>query len=240
MENLVNEKIGDIVSENFKTAAIFSKYGLDFCCGGQVTIDKAADKKGINKENLLDELKQVLKEGTAEQIDFNSWPGDLITSYVVKTHHRFVREKTPILTAFLDKLCKVHGHNHPELLDINKLFLECATELGQHMVKEENILFPAIEEMENANATKSAYTMPPFGSIENPINMMMHEHEGEGERFVKIAQLTDNYAAPADACSTYRVTFDMLKEFEQDLHKHIHIENNILFPKAIKLEKSLV
>lgn len=240
MENLAYEKVGDIVSKNFKTAAVFSKYGLDFCCGGQRTIEKAAEKKGVNIENLIDELKSILKEGNNEQIDFNSWPADLISSYVTKTHHRFVREKTPILTAFLDKLCRVHGGNHPELFEINKLFNECAHELGQHIVKEEEVLFPAIENMEDAINNKTAYNTPPFGSIQNPINMMMHEHEGEGERFEKIAVLTNHYNAPADACSTYRVTFDMLKEFEQDLHKHIHIENNILFPKAIKMEKTLV
>lgn len=240
MENLANEKIGDIVSENFKTAAVFSKYGLDFCCGGQVTIEKAADRKGINKENLLQDIKQVLKEGANEQIDFNSWPADLITSYIIKTHHRFVREKTPILTAFLDKLCKVHGNSHPELHEINILFGECAAELGQHMVKEEGVLFPAIEAMEESKTNNKPYTKPPFGSIQNPINMMMHEHEGEGQRFEKIAELTNNYTAPADACSTYRVTFDMLAEFEQDLHKHIHLENNILFPKSIKMEETLV
>ncbi|WP_099370044.1 iron-sulfur cluster repair di-iron protein [Sphingobacterium sp. 1.A.5] len=240
MENLINEKIGNIVAQNFKTAAVFTKYGLDFCCGGQVSIEKAAEKKGIDKNALLTEVQAVLNEGASEQIDFNSWPSDLLASYIVKTHHRYVREKTPILLTYLNKICKVHGERHPELFEINKLFEECALELGHHLEKEEKVLFPFIEKMEESKSGNGQYMQPRFGSVQNPISMMIHEHEAEGNRFEKIAELTNNYTAPEDSCSTYRVAFDMLKEFEQDLHKHIHLENNILFPKSIKLEETLI
>lgn len=240
MENLINEKIGNIVAQNFKTAAVFTKYGLDFCCGGQVSIEKAAEKKGIDKNALLTEVQAVLNEGASEQIDFNSWPSDLLASYIVKTHHRYVREKTPILLTYLNKICKVHGERHPELYEINKLFEECALELGHHLEKEEKVLFPFIEKMEESKSGNGQYLQPGFGSVQNPISMMIHEHEAEGNRFEKIAELTNNYTAPGDSCSTYRVAFDMLKEFEQDLHKHIHLENNILFPKSIKLEETLI
>jgi regulator of cell morphogenesis and NO signaling len=150
-----------------------------------------------------------------------------------------VEEKTPTLLQFLDKLCKVHGNAHPELFEIHDLFKGCAGELAQHMKKEEFILFPFIKRLVKAVANNEAIEMPPFGTVDNPIAMMKHEHDAEGERFRRIVALTDNYTPPADACNTYKVTFAMLQEFEQDLHKHIHLENNILFPKAQQLENTL-
>lgn len=239
MENLVNEKIGDIVAKNFHAAAVFSKYGLDFCCGGGKSVQEAATKKSVDVEKLTAELKAVLSEPNETHIDYASWPADLLASYIEKTHHRYVREKAPVILAYLNKLCQVHGGRHPELLEVNKLFQECAKELGQHLVKEEKILFPYIVQMINSEIDHTQLAAAPFGSIENPIHMMEHEHDAEGERFEKIAKLTDNYAVPADGCSTYRVTYEMLKEFEDDLHKHIHLENNILFPKSIALQQAL-
>jgi regulator of cell morphogenesis and NO signaling len=141
---------------------------------------------------------------------------------------------------FLDKLCKVHGDRHPELFRIHELFVGCAQELAQHMKKEELMLFPFIRKMVDASITGRPLDQPHFGTVQNPVAMMMHEHDGEGERFREIASLTDNYNPPADACNTYRVTFAMLKEFEEDLHKHIHLENNILFPASVELEKKIM
>ena len=138
---------------------------------------------------------------------------------------------------FLDKLSRVHGANHPELLEINELFIGCAGELAQHMKKEELMLFPFIKKMAKASLTEEPIVKPQFGTVKNPIAMMMEEHEAEGDRFVKIAALTNNYTPPADGCSTFRVTYAMLADFEQDLHKHIHLENNILFPSAMLLER---
>ncbi|HMR18062.1 MAG TPA: iron-sulfur cluster repair di-iron protein [Sphingobacterium sp.] len=238
METLLDKRIGDVVAEDFRTAAVFSKFGIDFCCGGQQPIIAAATKKNLNVDNLQQELEKVLAIGTAQGIDYNAWPLDLLASYIVKIHHRYVGEKSPVLVGFLNKLCRVHGDRHPELFEVFRLFQECAVELGQHMEKEENILFPFIEEMEEAKSRNIAFENPYFGTVGNPINMMVHEHETEGRRFEKIAELTSNYTPPADACGTYRVTYAMLQEFEQDLHKHIHLENNILFPKSIVLERS--
>jgi len=239
MENLVNEKIGDIVAKNFHAAAVFSKYGLDFCCGGGKSVQEAATKKSVDLDKLTEELKAVLSEPNETHIDYAAWPADLLASYIEKTHHRYVREKAPVILAYLNKLCQVHGSRHPELLEVNRLFQECAKELLQHLLKEERILFPYIVQMINSEIDHTQLAAAPFGSIENPIHMMEHEHDAEGERFEKIAKLTDNYAVPADGCSTYRVTYEMLKEFEDDLHKHIHLENNILFPKSIALQQAL-
>jgi regulator of cell morphogenesis and NO signaling len=237
MQTLEKITIGEFVAKDFRTAAVFSKYGIDFCCKGNRTIDEVCEKKNIEPNQLLEQLELVLASKNDLGIDFKSWPLDLLADYIEKTHHRYVEEKTPVILQFLDKLCKVHGANHPELFEINELFKGCAGELAQHMKKEELILFPFIKNMVKSVLNNKLIQEPPFGTIENPIAMMMDEHETEGERFRKIALISNDYTPPADGCNTYRVAFAMLGEFEQDLHKHIHLENNILFPQAVSLEK---
>jgi regulator of cell morphogenesis and NO signaling len=237
METLEKTTIGEYVANDFRTAAVFSKYGIDFCCKGNRTIDEACEKKDINPDQLLELLNTVLTSKNDNNIDFKTWPLDLLADYIEKTHHRYVEEKTQTLLPFLDKLCKVHGANHPELFEINDLFMGCAGELAQHMKKEELMLFPFIKKMAKAALSEEKIAKPQFGTVQNPIAMMMAEHETEGDRFVKIAALTNNYTPPADACNTFRVTYAMLADFEQDLHKHIHLENNILFPSALLLEQ---
>ena len=237
METLEKITIGEYVAKDFRTAAIFSKYGIDFCCKGNRTIEEACEKKNIDTDQLMDQINTVLATKNDSSIDFKIWPLDLLADYIEKTHHRYVEEKTQVILPFLDKLCKVHGANHPELFEINELFIGCAGELAQHMKKEELMLFPFIKKMAKASLTEEPIVKPQFGTVKNPIDMMMEEHEAEGDRFVKIAALTNNYTPPADGCSTFRVTYAMLADFEQDLHKHIHLENNILFPSAMLLEK---
>lgn len=234
--NVQTDFIGDIVAQDFRTAAIFKNYGIDFCCKGGRTIEEACESKKLDADKIYEEIGNLPKNDGGT-IDFNSWPLDLLADYVEKTHHRYVEEKTPVLQAFLDKLCKVHGGRHPELFEIRDLFEASARDLGAHLKKEELILFPFIKNMVQAQISGNVIQQPPFGTVENPVNMMKHEHTVEGERLRKIAELTDEYNPPADACNTYRVTFSMLQDFENDLHKHIHLENNILFPKAIRLEK---
>jgi len=237
MKTLNKKTIGDYVADDFRTAALFSKYGIDFCCKGNRTLAEACEKKEINSVILENEINAILNTANNQSIDFKSWPLDLLVDYIEKTHHRYVEEKSSVLFMFLDKLCKVHGGRHPELFEINKLFIAGAGELAKHMKKEELILFPFIKKMVNAQKTKQAITIPHVGTVDNPIAMMQEEHVVEGERFAMIAELTNNYTPPDDACETYKVTFAMLKEFEEDLHKHIHLENNILFPAAQELEK---
>ncbi|AZA76157.1 iron-sulfur cluster repair di-iron protein [Chryseobacterium sp. G0186] len=236
--NTKTDFIGNIVAEDFRTAAIFKSYGIDFCCKGGRTIEEACSSKKTDPEKIYAELESLPKNETVT-IDFNSWPLDLLTDYIEKTHHRYVEEKTPVLQAFLDKLCKVHGERHPELFEINTLFNESAHDLASHMKKEELILFPFVKNMVKAKISGGNLPQPVFGTVENPVHMMEHEHTVEGDRFRKIAEITNEYLPPADACNTYKVAFAMLQDFENDLHKHIHLENNILFPKAIQLEKEL-
>ncbi|WP_299390322.1 iron-sulfur cluster repair di-iron protein [uncultured Gelidibacter sp.] len=233
------KQIGQFVAEDFRTAAVFSNYGIDFCCKGDRTIEEVCTKNKIEVDELLSKLEAAQSSNNQQSIDYKSWPLDLLADYIEKKHHRYVEEKSPIVRQFLDKLCKVHGHNHPELLEITALFIGSTKELASHMKKEELILFPFIKRMVKAKMEGLNVESPQFNTVESPIAMMKDEHEAEGERFRKIAELTDNYTPPADACNTYKVTFAMLEEFEKDLHLHIHLENNILFPEAIKLEASL-
>lgn len=229
--------IGEIVANDYRTAGIFSKLGIDFCCKGNRTVKQVCEKQNINEDELIDEL-QTLEKSSSESIDYTSWPLDLLVDYIEKKHHRYVEEKIPVLMAFLEKLTKVHGKNHPELFEIYDLFRASAGDLTKHLKKEELILFPFIKKMTEAKLINNELDEPFFGTVENPISMMKHEHETEGDRFAKISELSNSYTPPADACNTYKVTFSMLKEFEEDLHKHIHLENNILFPKAIKMQEN--
>lgn len=236
--NVRKDFIGDIVGQDFRTAAIFKQNGIDFCCKGGRTIEEACESKKLNAEAIYKAI-EALPSKQGGSIDFNIFPLDLLADYIEKTHHRYADEKIPILQAFLEKLARVHGARHPELFKIRDLFTESAQDLAMHFKKEELILFPFIRNMVKAQLTGSELPNPTFGTVENPIAMMKDDHTVEGERFAEIAELTSGYNPPADACNTYKVTFAMLQEFEDDLHTHIHLENNILFPKAIELEYDL-
>lgn len=237
MNTLEQLTVGEYVANDFRTAAIFSKYGIDFCCKGNRTLEEVCDKKNINPAELEKEIHSVLETKNENTIDFKSWSPTLLINYIIEKHHSYVEEKSPVLLQFLDKLCKVHGNRHPELFEINSLFKLSAGALAQHMKKEELILFPFIQNMVKSQKENQPIQESHFGSVENPIAMMKQEHESEGVIYAKIAELSNNYSPPEDACNTYKVTFSMLQEFELDLHKHIHLENNILFPKAIALQE---
>lgn len=239
METLNKKTIGEYVAEDFRTAAVFKKNKIDFCCRGNRSLEEVCEKEGIDYELISKELEASVQSNTNNSIDFNTWPLDLLADYVEKTHHRYVEEKSVILQQFLSKLVKVHGRNHPELFEIHQIFNSVAQGLAAHMKKEELILFPFIRKMVKAQMSNEKLPQAHFGSVENPIDMMEHEHTEEGDKLRRLAELANEYQPPADACNTYRVTFAMLDEFEQDLHKHIHLENNILFPKSIELEKVL-
>jgi len=231
--------IGKIVAENYKAASVFKQYGIDFCCNGNRTIESACQKKQIDPEQLLTELQQAVAQKGTGEIDFKSFPLDLLADYIEKTHHRYVEQKIAEIIPYLNRIVEVHGDNHPELLVVGQLFQQSAGDLTVHMKKEELMLFPHIRRMVQSQLTGSTETETAAGSAADYVAQMEQDHEAEGERFRTISELTDNYNPPADACNTYRVTFSLLREFEEDLHRHIHLENNILFPKAIELERVL-
>jgi regulator of cell morphogenesis and NO signaling len=239
MEINQNHIIGELVAQDYRTASVFKKYGIDFCCQGNRTIQDACDKKNIDSNIVVNDLERVIKEQSNDATDYKSWPLELLADHIEKRHHRYVEHKILEIQPYLNKICRVHGERHPELFEILQHFNASAGELTAHMKKEEFILFPFVRKMAKAKQDGLKVTAPHFGTVENPVHMMMDEHTAEGDRFSKIEALSNNYTAPQDGCSTYRVTYALLKEFEQDLHLHIHLENNILFPKAIALEKEL-
>jgi regulator of cell morphogenesis and NO signaling len=231
--------IGKVVAEDYRAASVFKSFGIDFCCKGNRSIEEVCEQANIGSDTVIHKLNQVLIEKENLNNDYQSWDIDLLADYIEKKHHRYVAGKIPEIKTYLNKVASVHGARHPELIEIENLFTASAQELLFHMEKEEKILFPQIRKMMQTEQQKMEFNKPPFGTVENPIQMMMQEHENEGDRFRKIEELSDNYTPPLDACTTYRVAFALLKEFEEDLHLHIHLENNILFPKAIELEKEL-
>lgn len=199
----------------------------------------ACAESGIEPEQLIQQLVRITEIADPDTAYINSLSLQQLCEYIVKRHHAYVKDNIPFLKASLDKICNVHGTNHPELFEVRKLFNESAGELTMHMQKEEIMLFPYIRKMEGAKREGTPVGRSPFGSVTNPIRMMVSEHETEGKRFDHISVSTGNYLPPADACATYKATLNQLNEFENDLHRHIHLENNILFPQAIELESEL-
>ena len=238
MNTLETKTVADLVTENIRTAHVFKKYGIDFCCGGGISIQKAAEKANANLEDLTAELVNC-ENTTTRANDYNSWELDFLTDHVINIHHRYIDESIPLVKTYGARVQKVHGHHYHELFEINDLFDEVAGEMSAHCKKEELILFPFIKKMVKAERESGALPEAHFGTVDNPIKMMESEHEEAGEIMRKIALLSNNYTPPPGACNTYRAFYAKLQEFEEDLHQHIHLENNILFPKSLKLEKKL-
>lgn len=236
METLKQKTVADLVTENIKTAHIFKKHGIDFCCGGGISIERACEKKGVDFATLEEELTRALSEND-RNYNYKSWAPDFLIDHIIHIHHVYVEENLPILLQYSDKVTKVHGHHDTELLEINKLVRSVVGELAAHMKKEELILFPFIKKMVQAQKEATTLPRPAFGTVDNPIAMMKDEHDHAGELFRQIAQLTDHFTPPKQACNTYRAFYAKLQEFENDLHLHVHLENNILFPRAKQLEK---
>lgn len=233
--------IGEMVAKDFRKAQVFKKFGIDFCCGGKKALTEVCEKKGIDIHQVEAELSAIERTGGAgsANLNFDQWDLGFLSDYIINTHHRYVRDSIPFLSELSRKVAAVHGNEHPELIKIAEVFAEVASDLSNHLVKEESILFPYIKEL--CLAQRSGVPLPEshFGEINNPIKVMEMEHEGAGEDLSEIRELSNNFTLPAGACNSYTILFKKLDEFENDLHQHVHLENNILFPKAIKLEKEL-
>jgi regulator of cell morphogenesis and NO signaling len=230
--------VASVVTSNIKTAHVFKKYGIDFCCGGAISLEKACEKKKVDIDVLMNDLSSI-NTTTDKLLDFDNWELDALIDHIVNTHHNYVKESVQILSQYANKVAKVHGQHYNFLLEVNTLFHEVADELISHMQKEEQILFPYIKKIVLSERNNNTQTPAPFGSVSNPISMMEHEHESAGEILRKIDTLTNHYTTPDDACNTFKALYSKLEEFEQDLHQHIHLENNILFPKAIIIENNM-
>lgn len=237
MENVIDKKVGSIVAKNFRAAKVLSGFGIDFCCQGGTTLKAACAARGLDEDVVVNEIIEALQK--APEQDFANMDAQTLIGYIVNHHHAYVRSTIPALLAYLGKVSQVHGEAHPELHEIFAEFTQAAEALQLHMQKEEMVLFPYILAMDQALTHHLELSSPHFGHISNPITMMEAEHESEGIRLKKLRLLSSDYTCPAGACQTYQVSFAMLKDFEEDLYQHIHLENNILFPMAINMYKSL-
>ncbi|WP_336514137.1 iron-sulfur cluster repair di-iron protein [Pollutibacter soli] len=230
-----DETIGEIAAKDLAKVRIFKKYGLDFCCGGRKTVKEACMEKGIDVVQVERDLTQTSEISQVSSLPYNQWKADFLVDFIINTHHRYVRNTLPELRMYISKVARKHGEEHPELQRVYDLVEMVNEELLSHMMKEETVLFPYIKELVTAGENK--IVRGPFGSVENPISVMEKEHESAGEALSEIRALTSNYTLPEGACASFSVLYRILEEFENDLHIHVHLENNILFPKAIALEK---
>lgn len=240
MENLRNKTVGEIVKLDFRAADVFSSYGIDFCCGGKISVADACAASGADESKVTGELEALQYRTGAAAHDFDSWNIGFLTDYIINTHHQYVSKAIPQILPLAQKVADVHGEHHPEVVVVNELFNELADELLSHMQKEEQILFPYIKKLVASEAAGGCNNDACFGSVASPISVMEAEHENAGTILKQLYNLSDGYTAPEDACNTFRVLYGKLKEFEDDLHIHIHLENNILFPKSIELEQALL
>ncbi len=240
MTVMTAKTVRELAVEDPAATRVFEKLGIDYCCGGNQSLEEACGRANVPVDQVLDSLEMA--EGAAraakQERDWQSEPLSEIIAHVKNTHHQYTREEIVRLTALLQKVCSVHGKNHPELLDTQTTFAGLGQELTTHMMKEEMVLFPYIVRMEEAVIQKEPVLPAPFGSVANPVAMMEHEHDSAGNALRAMRKASNEYAAPADACVSYQTLYQALSAFEADLHQHIHLENNILFPRAITMEKT--
>lgn len=229
--------VGEIAAEMPSATREFEKLGIDYCCGGNRTLDEACASASISVDEALARLEQSVSH--IQSSDSTDWQNQLLAdliAHITSNHHAFVRAESPRLEALAAKVVGVHGKNHPELLQVQAIFSALAEELRVHLMKEEQILFPYVLIMEES--TLAGEPAPPamFGTVMNPVRMMMQEHDGVGEALRSLRSVTSDYKVPEDACISYRTLYDALLGFESDLHQHIHLENNILFARAVAME----
>lgn len=227
--------LGDIVAHDLRTGAVFNRHGLDFCCGGRITLADACRTREIDPDVLLAELRAVGRDPDPP-VDVTTWPVEQVIERIVGRHHAYVRRQIPVITAYLERLVVHHGEGAPELSRLAMMFGELAGDLERHMQREELVLFPFIEAMAAAERTQSAPPPAPFGSVTNPIRVMEDEHQSVAAELWLMRVLSNGYTAPEHACATWGVCYEALTAFEHDLQQHVHLENNVVFPEAMRLE----
>jgi regulator of cell morphogenesis and NO signaling len=240
MRDVLERKLSDIVRENYHTADVFEIKRIDFCCMGNRTLKEACEEAGIEFDTVLDELEEISTVQTYESKQFDLLPLDELCDYISEIHHHYVKNKIPVIKSLLERIMEVHGDDHPELKEVFELFNNSCDTIVAHMQKEESVLFPHIKRILEAYNRNQQSIVGNNISIKYLINAMMVEHTHEGLYFKKIAMLTKNYLVPPGECISYEIAMKSLLEYEMDLHIHIHLENNILFPEVMKIESFLL
>ena len=237
MENLVTGKntVGEIVATDYRTANVFEKHGIDFCCGGKVALVTTCAEKGLDLAIIISELKAVENEPADRSQNYSSWALPFLIDYIVNTHHLYLKQNDEQIAAYARKIADVHGGHHPEVIQIAVIFDKIAADMATHLIEEETVFFPAIKRAKEARLAGLTVDMNDVEIIRASLLKLHREHEEIGDAVHTIRHLSADYAIPGDVCNTFMLTYRKLKEFEDDLHKHVHLENNILFPKAAEL-----
>jgi len=240
MSVTTGKTVRELALENPAATRVFEKLGIDYCCGGSQSLEQACQAANLPIDQVLDSLEaaEIASQPAGAGRDWQRASLTDLIAHIISTHHKYVREEITRLGPLFEKVCSVHGKDRPELLQIEETFEALAQELTMHMMKEEMVLFPYVTRMEEAVIQKEPVLPPPFGTVQNPVSMMMHEHDSAGNALRAIRQASNGFTPPPDACVSYQNLYRALLDFEADLHQHIHLENNILFPRAIELEKT--
>ena len=238
MDFNIETKTKDIALSNPAARQVLEDAGLDYCCGGGKSLHEACLHANVSSEEILNRLRENAKDLAPGDLNWMAAPLCELTRHIREKHHRYVREAIARTQALWDKVNTKHGKNHTELADIGTLFGQVNREMIMHMQKEEQILFPYIDSLERAVNAHGSVELPFFQTVKNPIHAMMKEHDAAGDLVRQIRSLTSEYTPPADACTIFKALYEALREFEADLHQHVHLENNVLFPRAVELEAS--
>lgn len=233
--NISDKTIGEIVAADFRTATVFEKQGIDFCCGGKVSLAAACEVQGLDIEAITGELEAVKNQPTDRSQNYSAWALPFLIDYIVNTHHLYLKENDEKIAAYTRKIADVHGAHHPEVIRIAAIFGKIATDMAAHLIEEEEVFFPAIKRVKVAKIAGLTPDAEDLETIRESLLKLHSEHEEIGDAVHTIRHLSKNYTIPGDVCNTFMLTYQKLKEFEDDLHKHVHLENNILFPKAAEL-----
>ena len=227
--------VGEFVAEDYRTAKVFEKYGIDFCCGGKVDLSDVCREKGIDPAAIQREIQALKSTPLDRGQNYEAWEPSFLADYIVNVHHSYLKENLEQIAVYARKVADVHGANHPEVIEIAKIFDKIATDMAAHLREEEELFFPAIKRIDAARKASIEPEMKDLATIRDSLEKLNEEHNEIGDAVHVIRALSKDYAIPEDACNTYMVTYQKLTEFEDDLHKHVHLENNILFPKVAGL-----
>ena len=233
--SLKQSTIGEIVSDNFHAAGVFKEYGIDFCCGGGKLLSDVCESKNIPFDEVADKLKEAPWVNRTSGDNYNDWSPDFLVDYIINTHHTFVRKKSDEMAGYAAKVAKVHGEQHPENVEIFKKFIALSNELMEHLNEEESRVFPLIKKVYRKRQSGLKPDESEIMELKAELSQMVDEHEVAGSLMADIRELSNEFTPPQDACATYRILYQNLAGFEEDLHKHVHLENNILFKKMERL-----